>query len=256
MKTLVTEIERFSTHDGFGVRTVIFLKGCPLNCAWCHNPECISPEKEEMFYEEKCISCGKCEYGCYTGARVICGKEMSASEVIDKALLDKGYYGDDGGITISGGEPLYHRDFTLQLIKLAKEKGLNVGIETSLYRYDEEILSSVDLIMTDVKIFDEELHKKYVGVSNKEILKNIERADALGKPIIVRTPIIRLINDNKENVENTANFLRGLNNVIKYELLPYHPLGLTKAKALNKPMQKFESPTKEELEELEKYARL
>jgi len=139
MTALVTEIQRFSIHDGPGIRTTVFLKGCPLNCAWCHNPECISFDKEEFFYPEKCIGCGKCNEGCFAGARVPCGKEMTPEEVLREVLEDKAYYGKEGGLTVSGGEPLAHRDFTLSLIRLAKDAGIGVGVETTLYRFDREI---------------------------------------------------------------------------------------------------------------------
>lgn len=254
MKTLVTEIERFSTHDGPGIRTVVFLKGCPLHCAWCHNPECISFEKETLFYPEKCIHCGKCDEGCYAGARVPCGRELTPEEVLDEVLQDRDYYGAEGGVTVSGGEPLAHPDFTRRLLTLCRENGVRTGIETSLYRFDREILSLCDVLMTDIKIFDPNLHREYTGIGNAEILANIREADALQIPMIVRTPIVPGVNDTAENIAETAAFLRGCSNVIRYELLPYHPLGLSKAEALGKPMKRFEVPEKEKMERLKDYA--
>ena len=254
ISAIITEIERFSVHDGPGIRTVIFLKGCPLKCAWCHNPECISFEKQTLIYKEKCIGCGKCADGCFAGARVECGREMSTYDVMIEVLADRSYYGELGGVTISGGEPLAHRDFTSALIDACHAENIRVGIETSLYRFDEEILSKADLIMADMKIFENELHKKWVGIGNDEIKKNLHIADELGKPIIIRTPIVPCINDTVENVSKTAEFLRGLKNVVKYELLPYHPLGVSKAEALGIEMKEFEAPSKEHMEELKKYA--
>ena len=254
MKTYVADIERCSTHDGPGLRTVVFLKGCPLRCAWCHNPECISFEKDELFYADKCIGCGHCSEGCVTGARVICGRDMTTDEVLAEVLADRDYYGAHGGVTVSGGEPLAHRDFTLELLQKCRTEGIGTAVETSLFRYDEELLSLCDYIMTDVKIFDSAEHERYTGIGNHAILENIRRADSLGIPIIVRTPIVTGVNDSADNIRRTAEFVRLLKNARKYELLPYHPLGLSKARALGREMTEFVSPTKEKMEELKKYA--
>ena len=256
LTALITEIERFSVHDGPGIRTTVFLKGCPLHCVWCHNPECISFEPEMLHYPEKCIGCGKCDEGCYAGARVLCGREMTVEDIMSEILADKPYYGEQGGVTISGGEPLAHREFTLALIEACHREGIHVGVESSLYRFDEEILSSLDLIMADLKIFDDDKHKTYVGIGNEDIKQNLRRADTLGIPMIIRTPIVPGINDTVENISATAEFLRTLKNVTAYELLPYHPLGISKATALGIEMQEFTVPTSTQMEELKKYAHL
>jgi len=256
LTALITEIERFSVHDGPGIRTTVFLKGCPLHCAWCHNPECISFSPQMLSYPEKCIGCGKCDEGCYAGARVLCGKEMTVEEILSEILADKPYYGEQGGVTISGGEPLAHREFTMALIEACHKEGIHVGVESSLYRFDAELLGSLDLIMADLKIFDDEQHRKYVGIGNEDIKKNLCRANALGIPMIIRTPIIPGVNDTAENVSATAEFLRTLKNVTAYELLPYHPLGISKAAALGIEMQEFAVPTAKQMEELKKYAHL
>ena len=256
LTALITEIERFSVHDGPGIRTTVFLKGCPLHCVWCHNPECISFEPQMLRYPEKCIGCGKCDEGCYAGARVLCGKQMTVEDVMSEILADKPYYGEQGGVTISGGEPLAHREFTMALIDACHRESIHVGVESSLYRFDEELLSSLDLIMADLKIFDNEKHKKYVGIGNEGIKQNLRRADALGIPMIIRTPIVPGINDTVDNVSSTAAFLRTLKNVTAYELLPYHPLGISKAAALGIEMQEFTVPTAKQMEELKKYAHL
>ena len=254
MRTLVADIERSSTHDGPGMRTVVFLKGCPLNCAWCHNPECISFEAEELYYPEKCIGCGHCAEGCVAGARVTCGREMTVAEVLTEVLADRDYYGKNGGVTVSGGEPLAHPVFTKELLSGCRENGIGTALETSMYRYDEEILSLCDVLMTDIKIFDPAEHKHYTGITNDDILANIKKADTLGIPLIVRTPVISGVNDSTDNISKTAQFVRSLKNAVKYELLPYHPLGLTKARALGRDMTGFSSPTKEKTEELKQYA--
>lgn len=252
--TLVADIERCSTHDGPGLRTVVFLKGCPLHCAWCHNPECISFDAEELFYADKCIGCGHCKEGCVAGARVTCGREMTADEVFAEVFADRDYYGKNGGVTVSGGEPLAHPAFTKELLYKCRENNIGTAVETSLYRYDEEILSLIDVLMTDIKIFDSAEHKKYTGIGNEEILANIKRADTLDVPIIVRTPVVTGVNDSADNIKQTAQFVRRLKNAVKYELLPYHPLGLSKARALGRDMTEFSSPTKEKMEELRQYA--
>lgn len=254
LKGLVADIQRASVHDGPGIRTTVFFKGCPLNCAWCHNPECISFLPQELFYKERCIGCNKCNEGCYADARVICGKEMTAQEIVQIVLQDLPYYKQTGGVTISGGEPFAQKEFLIELLQILKQNKINTAIETTMYIFDKEILSMVDTIMVDIKIFDNALHKKYVGADNTNILKNIKKADELGIPMIIRTPIITGINDTIENVVLTKEFVKTLKNAVKYELLPYHPLGISKAEALGITQQKFEIPSKAKMEELRKYA--
>lgn len=209
-----------------------------------------------MFYPEKCIHCGKCAEGCYSGARVLCGRPMTPEEVYEQVCLDRDYYGKNGGVTVSGGEPLAHPEFTKAVLKLCRENGIGTAIETTMYRYDEEVLKLADVIMADMKIWDEELHKKYTGIGNAQIKENIKRADSLGIPMIIRTPVIVGVNDNVENISKTAEFLKSLNNVIAYELLPYHPLGLSKSGALGKASEAFEAPSAELMKELNEYADL
>ncbi len=255
-KALITEIQRFSIHDGPGIRTTVFLKGCPLHCAWCHNPETISFSEETFYYPEKCISCGKCEAGCYSGARVTCGREMTVAEVLAEAGRDAAYYGTEGGVTVSGGEPLAHRGFTLALLRACRSAGLGTAMESSMYRHDPEILAELDILMADIKLFDDAKHRELTGIGNAEILENIKKADELGVPMIVRTPVVPGVNDTRENITQTAAFLKTLKHVIKYELLPYHPLGLAKARALGREMTEFPVPTKAKMEELQQYADL
>lgn len=250
-KGMIADIQRASFHDGDGIRTTIFLKGCPLSCLWCHNPECISFEKEIMEYPEKCVGCGLCAEGCYSGTKVICGKEMTVQEVFDEIILDRPYFADNGGVTISGGEPMAQKDFTKELISLCKKNGINCAIETSLIYFDEEIFKSLDFIMADLKIWDEELHQKYTGVSNKKIKENFKKLNALGIPIIARTPIIPNI---EQEIDKISEFLKNIENVAEYELLPYHPLGIAKQKALGRKITEFEIPSAEYMKELEKYA--
>ena len=251
VKGMVADIQRASLHDGAGLRTTVFLKGCPLNCRWCHNPECIAFEKQTLFYMDKCIGCGGCISGCYTGARVVCGKEMTAHEVMEEIKSDIPYYINGGGVTISGGEPLAQKNFTKELITLCRQKGINCAIETSLIYYDEEIFKNLDFIMADIKIWDNELHKEYTGVSNNAIKGNFIKLNRLDIPIIARTPVIPDIN---QEFDKISGFLKKLENVRQYELLPYHPLGQTKSKALGAKITQFTVPSKEYMKELEKYA--
>ena len=251
VKGIVADIQRASLHDGNGIRTTVFLKGCPLSCVWCHNPECISPTPQLMTYPEKCIGCGMCSEGCFAGAKVVCGKEMSAEEVFKEILLDKAYYSDRGGLTISGGEPLMQKSFVKELIRLCKKNNIGCAVETSLIYYDEDVFKELDLIMADLKIWDSDTHKKYTGVPNETIKENFVKLNGLGIPIIARTPVIMEIN---QEIDKISEFLKKLENVIQYELLPYHPLGVSKQKALNTEITEFKVPSTEYMKELDKYA--
>lgn len=256
LKAIVTEIERSSFEDGPGLRTVVFFKGCPLRCKWCHNPECIKKEPQIMFYPEKCIGCGMCDKGCFAGAKVVCGKEMTNEEIFKQILLDKDYYANDGGVTFSGGEPMLYPEMLKSLISKCKEAGIKTAVETSLCIFNEEILSSLDFVMADFKIFNNEKHIEYVGIDNQIIKENFKKLDKLGIPFLVRTPIIPGVNDTIEEISAIRDFLRQFNNIVDYELLPYHPLGVTKQKALGLEITEFSIPTDAEMEALKEYAKL
>ena len=249
-KGIVADIQRNSIHDGPGIRTTVFLKGCPLNCAWCHNPECISFLPQIMYYPEKCIGCGFCEKGCFSGARVMCGKEMSLHEVMKEILLDKDYYGEVGGVTISGGEPFAQRSFLNELIDACKSEDIHTAVETSLIYFDKDIMSKLDLIIADLKIWNNEIHKQFTGVGNCNIKENFKKINELGVPIIARTPVIPEI---EQGICEISAFMKELINVKQYELLPYHPLGNSKRKALGMEEDKFSIPSAEYMKEIEKY---
>lgn len=251
LKTYIADIERAATHDGPGIRTVVFFKGCPLRCAWCHNPECISFEPEMLFYPEKCIGCGMCSQGCFSGARVICGKEMTVDEVVKEVLLDKAYYGTEGGVTFSGGEPLVQKEFLNATVDLCRKNEIHCGIETSLIYYEADILRKMDVIMADLKIWDDSLHRKYTGVGNEKIKEHFKLADELGVPIIARTPVIPEI---EQEIREISEFLASLKHVKQYELLPYHPLGSSKRVALGMEKDHFSVPSRAYMKELEGYA--
>lgn len=248
---IITDIQRASIHDGDGIRTTVFFKGCPLHCAWCHNPECIRFQLQQMCYPEKCIGCGMCDQGCYSGAKVTCGREVTVDDLLGEIRQDVPYYGENGGVTFSGGEPLAQKDFLLSAINACKAEGISCAVETSLIYYDEIVFCKLDFCMADLKIWDEEIHRKYTGVSNVEIKANLEKLNRLGMPIIVRTPVIPGI---EQGIPEISAFVSRLSNVKKYELLPYHPLGVSKAEALGIQQEKFEIPSKEFMKELEKYA--
>lgn len=251
IKGLIADIQRASIHDGDGVRTTVFFKGCPLSCKWCHNPECISFEKEILYYPEKCIHCGMCDKGCFSGARVVCGKSMTADEVLSEIMLDVPYYGKNGGVTFSGGEPFAQGKFLNECIDKCRENKINCAVETSLIYFDENVFGKLDFVMADLKIWNSDLHKKYTGTGNERIIKNFENLNKFNIPIIARTPVIPEIN---QEIDKISTFLKTLSNVRKYELLPYHPLGNSKRKALGQKADGFSVPSKEYMKELEKYA--
>lgn len=266
LKGKVFNIQRFSTMDGPGIRTVVFLKGCPLDCVWCHNPESKSVTRELLykaklcsgcgackdvcenalhtfnngvheFDREKCIVCGKCAEVCCTKALELCGEERTAADILETVVKDIPFYEQSGGgVTLSGGEPLLQYEFVLQLLKGAKERGIHTALETSGFTTKglEEINVYNDLWLYDIKVFSEELHKKYTGVSNKIILENLYHLDNLGAKIILRCPIIPDINMNEFHFGAIANLVQKLKNVQEIHLEPYHPLGISKAKQLNK----------------------
>lgn len=253
---IITEIQRFCIHDGPGIRTSVFFKGCPLRCSWCHNPECISPKIQTFSYPEKCIRCNMCEDGCFSGAKVVCGKRYTRDELFLALLQDKDYYKANGGVTFTGGEPLLQKEFLKEMITLCKQHNLHVALESCMFIWDEEIFSSVDYLMADLKIWDNEKHIAHTGVSNEKIKENLRRFDKLGIPIHLRTPVVKGINDTEEEIAAIAEFARFLKNTVNYELLPYHALGEGKYRALGLIPPDFETPSKEQMETLKKYVKL
>lgn len=265
MQTLITDIQRFSLSDGPGIRTTVFFKGCNMRCTWCHNPETLSLSKELMHYPDKCIgcmrcvsvcpvgahkiengvhtldrrlckSCGKCASLCYAEALVLSGKEMTVSEIMDEVRRDKAYYdASGGGVTLSGGEVLCHLDFALALAKACRKEGISVAIETNLsfpFEKIEPLLKETDVVMADLKLFDDDTHQKYTGVSNKKTRENIARINAI--PIIVRTPLIPGVTATRENLRAIAKSLVGKKNLVYYQLLNFNPLGASKYDGIGK----------------------
>ena len=255
VKGTVFNIQRFCVNDGPGIRTTVFLKGCPLSCVWCQNPESQRFEPEILFYKDKCTGCGRCkcvtaadrDFVCFNGAKEICGKTVSANEVTAEVLKDKPFYKNSGGgVTLSGGEPLAQYDFSLELLKKAKENGIHTAIETCGYAEKSKILEIakyVDLFLFDCKETDPELHKKYTGVDNKIILENLKALSDAGSKIILRCPIIPGFNDRAEHfkgISETAEKFIGIEHI---EIEPFHPLGESKYSALGREVADIPVPS-------------
>lgn len=261
---LIFNIQKYSIHDGPGIRTTVFFKGCPLDCWWCHNPESQKVERQLMFLPNKCIICRDCEKVCPTGAisflnkgfnynrskcelcekcAEICpsealefaGKKLNQEDVIKEIEKDKVFYEESGGgVTFSGGEPLVQIDFLDSLLTLAKKKGLHTTIDTCGYAPWENIKrikDNVDLFLYDIKHMNNEKHKKYTGVSNELILDNLRKLAGEGKKIWVRIPIIPGINDDASNIKETCEFISSLN-LRDVFILPYHNIAIDKYKRL------------------------
>lgn len=242
MNGLIFDIKEFAVHDGDGIRTTVFLKGCPLRCAWCHNPEGLSPKKELYVKQNNCLHCGLCmapcnheeckEFGrcihiCPKNLVSIAGTEWEAETLAKKLLVHKDFFRiTGGGVTLSGGEPLLQWEFCVELLSLLKGN-VNTAIETSGYAKEERFKAVVELcdfVFMDIKIADCELHKKYTGVENTLILKNAEYLKNSGKPHTFRTPLIPGVTDTEEN-------LKAIEQIVgdsRWEKLPYNNLAPAK----------------------------
>ena len=240
-KGIIFNIQRFSVHDGPGIRTVVFLKGCPLRCKWCANPESQHREIEEAWTKSKCIKCGECKKGntCPTNARHTIGYEATVKEVLAKVDRDAIFYGDEeGGLTISGGEPLMQPKFTYHLLKAAKENGIHTAIETTGFGDTGDfikIAGKLDYLIMDIKTLDDSVHREVTGVSNARILDNFSliKRSFPNLPIHVRTPVIPGVNNDEKVIAQIHDFIGNCNNV-RYELLKYHKLGIPKYESLKR----------------------
>ena len=271
MKATIFNIERNSYVDGPGIRTTVFFKGCNLRCAWCHNPESQSAKPQMMFYKNKCTGCGKCKEKCPNNlelcelcgkctlycphdAREICGKEYTVDEVMREILKDKAFYDNSGGgVTFSGGESMLQIDFLEELLKACKQNGIHTAIDTAGYvPYEsfERVLPYTDLFLYDVKCYDSDKHIKYTGVSNEQILSNLEKLLKTGISVWVRIPIIPTVNDTEEEMLAIKSFLYSCRAPKKIELLPYHSMGENKYAALGKATQAFSIPSEEKMMQL------
>ena len=259
----VFDIQRYALHDGPGIRTTVFFKGCPLSCWWCHNPEGQSPQPNLMFFENRCLGCGECipvcPHGavqrlngaihttstcqacgtcadtCPSGARKVAGRWMTVSEVMREVERDLIFWDESGGgVTFSGGEPLGQPRFLASLLEACREKRINTVVETCGLAKQDVVLylsEKVGLFLYDLKILDPTKHKKYTGVPNDSILENLEALAQRKKPVVVRFPIIPEINDDSGNIRQMVALLSRLH-LWQIHLLPYHQTGTEKYKRL------------------------
>lgn len=256
MTARIFEIKRFAVHDGDGIRTTVFFKGCPLKCVWCHNPEGISFNAETAFYEDKCIGCGECSRkdftaeACLGEARIRYGEDVTVEELLPRLLEDREFYENSGGgVTLSGGECLCQADFCAELLKQLKAEGINTAIDTCGFVSQEaldKVLAYTDTFLYDVKAIDESVHIKCTGRSNKMILENLLYLDSKDKPIEVRIPYVPNLNDGE--IESIAIQLSKIKNLIGARVLPYHSYASSKYRALNiKNTLPLHIPTEEEI---------
>lgn len=271
-ETFIFNIQHYSLHDGPGIRTIVFVKGCPMRCEWCCNPESQKYHPEISYVESKCIGCKECGFCkavcpnqaitflaeekaavnwelcteclkcaniCPAKALKVEGKKYSVSEVLDIVEKDAVFYGHgNGGLTVSGGEPLTHKEFLVKLLRQAKKRRIHTAIETcgnADYSVLYEAAKYLDMLLYDIKSMDDEKHVRYTGCSNKRILENFSRIcdDFPNLPKKVRTPVIPGFNDRVEDIRNILNFIKNKPNVF-YEPLPYHSFGKGKYKTLGK----------------------
>ena len=288
---VIFDIKKFAIDDGPGIRTTIFFKGCLLHCWWCHNPEGQLSTPELMYRSPRCDSCdecvkicpeeavacslgrisinrdrcnlcGMCYHACPTGALAITGKQVSLREILGEIVKDSIFYDESqGGVTVSGGEPLLQLDFLNELLTECKDRDIRTAVDTCGYASHDaidEISDKVDLFLYDIKTMDGKKHIKYTGVSNKPILENLKRLAENGSNIQIRFPIIPGINDDKENITETAEFIASCS-IRNISLLPYHRAGIEKYKSLGRDykLKKTQTPSEREMnlikEELEDF---
>jgi pyruvate formate lyase activating enzyme len=296
---IVTNIQRFSIHDGPGIRTTVFLKGCNLRCYWCHNPETWRPQPELQTFPDKCIgcgacltvcpngahvmvdgekvfrrelctACGACADQCYAEALVIVGDEMTVDEVMAEVLADRAFYKNSGGgVTLSGGEPALQLDFAYALLARSKAEGIHTAIETDAnYAWERmaRLLEVTDLVMTDIKHMDPEVHKAVTGVANDRIQANHRRLMATDVPVIFHTPVVPTVNATDEQIGAIAAYVRDLAEIRaasestapppRLELLPFHKLAADKYRSLGLVYNALDltPPTGEEMAHFEEVA--
>ncbi len=289
MQGLITNIQRFSVHDGPGIRTTVFLKGCNLRCFWCHNPEDMNPYPEIQFFDERCIlcnacvetcphgahvingnghtynrdlceACGECVETCYAKGLIQVGEWMDVEQVIGEVMADEPFYKTSGGgVTLSGGEPLLQIDFVRAVFEICRHEGVHTAIETAAnlpWSRIESVLPLLDLVMMDIKMMDSDKHQRSTGVPNERILANAAKLGQGPTPLIVRTPIIPGLNDTAEDIAAIAGFVAELPSLEYYELLPYHPMATSKYRSLDQEYDAadLKPPTKELMAELAEIA--
>lgn len=283
----VFDIKRYSIHDGPGIRTTVFLKGCSLRCLWCHNPESISPDPELMHRPSRCARCyaclescplgaiskgaggavvidrarcdlcGKCAEACLYDAMQVVGAEMSVDEAVREVEKDRIFFEQSGGgVTFSGGDPLAQPAFLEALLDACRGRGLHTAVDTAGSSRNgalERVAAKADLVLFDLKVMNESRHIEMTGVSNTPILENLTKLAAGPTEVWVRIPFIAGVNDDEKNVSRTIDFLSSLPKIRRADLLPYHSGGLDKAARIGREgdFRKFESPSEERLAAVE-----
>ncbi|MBN1341725.1 MAG: glycyl-radical enzyme activating protein [Phycisphaerae bacterium] len=284
VRGIIFDIKRFAIHDGPGIRTTVFCKGCPLNCAWCHNPESIRPDPEislmpdrcigcghcfkicqqhahrmngdkRVYDRDRCVVCGDCAEKCYAEAIEIVGRQVTVAEVIQEVEADRPFYETSrGGMTLSGGEPTQQFDFTHALLAEAKLRRLHTCLDTSgLTSWDrlDQLLPLVDIFLYDLKDTDAQRHKRFTGVDNDLILENLRRLNDAGAEIILRCPMIPGINIDDQHLTRIADVVRSHPRISEVNLLPYHRLGMSKSDRMgyDRPKLTEQTPAGQEVEE-------
>jgi pyruvate formate lyase activating enzyme len=281
----VFDIRRFSVHDGPGLRTTVFFKGCPLRCSWCHNPEGQARKPERFFWDDRCLRCqacistckqgaitlvgdhiitdaqkctvsGDCVEVCYAEARQIAGSEMTVAQVVAEVERDVAFYDQsDGGVTFSGGEPLMQPDYLLALLLACKQLEISTTLDTcgfASWETIDRIRPYVDLFLYDLKFIDRSLHRQHTGATNIRILENLQRLSRHGHSIILRMPVVPGINADAENVRAIAAFAAALPSLTRIDILPYHRAAMSKYERLHRNYQVAEllPPSEEAMAEV------